>query len=88
MNFDFKKHTIAKLHEIIDDMYYEYACGYVHYLNIINNMKEKNEMSPDVIEAMKHQMTIFTHDKDMSICKKHDLTPLFLEEWIHKERYD
>ena len=82
MKFDFKKHTLHKLYEVLDDMYYEYACGYVHYLNIIENLKSKNELTPDVLEAMKNQMSIFTQDKDDIVCKKHEITSLFLEEWI------
>ena len=46
VKFESTTHTLKFLLEVLDDLYYEYACGYVHYLNIINNMKEKNEFNP------------------------------------------
>ena len=54
MKFDYKTHTLHKLYEIIDDLYYEYACGYVHYMNILENLKQKNELTQDLIEAMRN----------------------------------
>ena len=69
-------------------MYYEYACGYVYYLNRIDDLTASNEMTPDILEAMRNQVKLFAEKKDQVVCKKHDITSIFLEEWITKERND
>ena len=75
---------MPRLLEILDDLYYEYAIGYVHYLNIINNMKESQEFNPQKIDIMRQQVSAFTQDKDDLVCKKHGINSIFLEEWIRR----
>ena len=38
--YDPKVHTLAKLHDIMEDTYLEYGCSYIFYYNMILNMKE------------------------------------------------
>lgn len=41
IKFDPKVHTLAKLHDLLEDIYLEYACAYVFYYNLILNLKEQ-----------------------------------------------
>lgn len=81
-------HTLKKLYEILDDMYYEYASGYVHFLNILDNMKQSGQGTQEVIDHMKVQMHSYSNERDELVCKKHNITGLFLEEWIAREKFD
>ena len=88
MKFDYHEHTLAKLHTILDDLYYEYACGYIHFYNLLVNLKESKELTQSHVENMQAQIKHFTGLKDEQVCQKHKITPLFLEEWIQKQRND
>lgn len=82
IKFDPKLHTIEKLREILDDLYLEYASSYVYYYNIILNMKEANQLSPDVMESIKARLDDITKGNDETVCKKHKISPDFLQTWI------
>lgn len=86
--FDPKVHTLAKLHEILDDIYLEYACAYIFYYNMILNMKEKNLLTEDKIENIKAQVEHYTTERDAFVCKRQGITSLFLESWVRKYKND
>lgn len=43
VKIDPKVHTLAKLHELLEDIYLEYACGYIFYYKMILDKKAKGE---------------------------------------------
>lgn len=47
-------HTVEKLYPILDDIYYEYACAYIFYYNIILNLKDQNELNAETLENAKN----------------------------------
>lgn len=40
LKLDLSKHTLEKLHEILEELYMEHALAYVFYNNMMNNLKE------------------------------------------------
>ena len=86
--FDPKVHTLEKLHEIVEDVYMEYATSYVFYYNMILNLKEQGSLSPDNLENIKNQMQSFTKTKGELVCKKYNITPVLLDKWVYKYQHD
>lgn len=46
-------HTVEKLQEVLEDVYLEYACGYIYYYNIIVNMKKEGKLDDNLLENIK-----------------------------------
>jgi hypothetical protein len=86
--FDPKVHTLVKLLDILDDTYLEYACAYIFFYNILLNMKEQGQLNQDVIQSVSTRVSQYTKDRDVTICKRFDVTPDLLEEWTRKFRDD
>jgi len=86
--FDPKVHTLAKLLDILDDTYLEYACAYIFFYNILLNMKEQGQLTPDMIQSVSARVGQYTKDRDVTICKRFNVTPDLLEEWTRKFRDD
>lgn len=74
IKFDAKVHTLAKLHDVLEDVYLEYACAYIFYYNLILNMKDQNTLSDDKLESIKNQVEQYTSSRDAVVCKKHGIT--------------
>ena len=74
VKFDPKVHTLAKLHEVLEDVYLEYACAYIFYYNLILNMKEKKEYSDNKLESLKVQAENYTSSRDSVVAKRHGIT--------------
>ena len=53
IKFDPKVHTLSKLHEVLDDIYYEYATAYIFYYNMMMNMKDQGKLDETAIENMR-----------------------------------
>ena len=85
---DKKIHTKEKLYEILDDIYLEYACGYVFYYNTLLNLKDSKQLTPNEIENIKASLENYTKQKDEQVAKKHGLNALILDSWLHKESND
>lgn len=81
-------HTLAKLHDVLEDVYLEYACAYIFYYNLILNMKEQKTLSDDKLESLKNQVEQYTNSRDAVVCKKHGISTMFLEKWITKHKND
>jgi hypothetical protein len=43
VKFDPKKHTLAKLLDVLEDVYLEYSCAYIFFYNMILNQKEQGK---------------------------------------------
>lgn len=86
--FDPKEHTLAKLHDILEETYLEYACSYIFYHNLINNMKEQGQFSPNMLESIKVKVLEYTKSRDEIVCKRFKITPDLLEQWIRKHQND
>eukprot|EP00349_Pseudokeronopsis_sp_Brazil_P002613 CAMPEP_0202962060 /NCGR_PEP_ID=MMETSP1396-20130829/6163_1 /ASSEMBLY_ACC=CAM_ASM_000872 /TAXON_ID= /ORGANISM="Pseudokeronopsis sp., Strain Brazil" /LENGTH=74 /DNA_ID=CAMNT_0049682375 /DNA_START=1 /DNA_END=225 /DNA_ORIENTATION=- len=43
--YDPKIHTNDMLYNLLDDMFFEYACGYIYYFNMIMSYKERGQLS-------------------------------------------
>jgi hypothetical protein len=46
VKFDPSVHTLAKLLDVLEDVYLEYACSYIFFYNTILSMKEQGKFSP------------------------------------------
>lgn len=86
--FDAKVHTLAKLLDILDDTYLEYACAYIFFYNILLNMKEQGQLTSEMIASVGVRVSQYTKDRDVTICKRFNVTPDLLEEWTRKFRDD
>jgi hypothetical protein len=73
---------------MIDDLYLEYACAYIFYYNILLNLKETNQLSEVKKENIEEALKNFTNSKDEAICKKYQITPIVMEQWLQKKRND
>ena len=82
--FDPREHSIEKLHEVMEDSYLEYGCAYIFYYNMMLNLKEKGEFKENNLETFKVTIEHYTEEKDEHVCKRHNITPQFLKEWIKK----
>ena len=83
--FDPNVHTKAKLHELLEDIYLEYACGYIFYYNMILNLKESGQLN---IESIKAKIDDYTSTLDDKVSKKHNISTAFLRAWMEKEKND
>ena len=83
--FDPKVHTKAWLHEILEDIYLEYACGYIFYYNMILNLKESGQLN---IDNIKTKVDDYTKSLDEKVSRRHKISPFFLEAWLQKEQND
>ena len=53
VKLDPKVHTVQKLHQVLDEIYLEYACAYVFYYHMILNMKEADQLTENKLESIK-----------------------------------
>lgn len=83
--FDPNIHTKAKLHDLLEDIYLEYACGYIFFYNMILNLKESGQLD---IESVKAKIENYTSSIDEKVAKKHNITNAFLRAWMEKEKND
>ena len=88
MKFDPKVHTLEKLHEVLEDVYLEYACAYAFYYNMILNLKDQGQLSDDKLESVKASVENYTKSKDETVCKRFGINPIILEKWIAKYKND
>lgn len=59
----------------MDDIYLEYACGYVFYYNTLMNLKDKKELKDDDILSIQAALDNYTKHKDEQVAKKHGISP-------------
>lgn len=71
MKIDPKVHTLAKLHEILEDIYLEYACGYIFYYHMIIDLKDKNQLSREQSDKLKLTVESYTSSRDEIVCKRY-----------------
>lgn len=79
VKFNPKVHTLEKLYELMDDLYFEYACAYVIYYNLLLNLKEQRKLDENQLENLKASLEKYTNEKDEVVSRKHNITPLLLE---------
>ncbi len=76
------------LHEILDDIYLEYACAYVFYYNMILNLKDQGQLTQTKQDSIEEMVKNYTNQKDEFICKKYKISTVLLEEWLLKKKND
>ena len=86
--FDPKTHTLAKLLDILDDTYLEYSCAYIFFYNILQNMKEQGQLTPDTLESVKVRISEYTKERDKTIAKRFSVQPELLEAWTRNYKED
>lgn len=77
-------HTLEKLEDVIETVYLEYACGYIYYYNIIQNMKSEGKLDDNLAISVKAQFENYTKSRDEMVAKRYKISPVLLEKWINK----
>ena len=76
------------MHDVLEDIYLEYACAYIFYYNMILNLKSAGQLNDGKMESIKTQIEQYTRSRDEMVCSKHGINSAFLEDWIKKSPED
>ena len=85
-----KRHTLEKLKQICDQTKLEYTCIYARNYNTMLRLKENNDWSAEVQDAMQGQILeeikqkteeVVRYNQEKELCME-DLTVPVLEAWI------
>jgi len=55
---------------------------------MILNLKETGTIDDKKMEGIKEMIKNYTDSKDQQVCKKHKISPIFLEQWLNKNKKD
>lgn len=77
-------HTLEKLLILLDDLQLEYSTSYVYYYTIMINLKEQNQLTPDIMENIKTRLETLTKSNDEDVAARSKISPEFMQLWISK----
>ncbi|CDW88771.1 UNKNOWN [Stylonychia lemnae] len=86
--FDPKVHTAEKLYEIMEDLYLDYANGYLYYHRNNETFKNQGKINDQIYEQTKKTIDEYTDSRDEIIAKKNNISTQMLELWIKKYQAD